>query len=147
MRSRFLIASLLFILSAGLQLFVKSIFGFWVSFIFASLVAFSLSLPFLELMLFVVAAAFFINWQPVLNWEIAVFTLVPLIFFLSKEKIHWQPWFFDVIAVSSSLIVIYLVFGFGFIVNSPKSFILDLVISAIFSLSIFATMSFLSADC
>lgn len=126
-----------------LQIALGWIFDIKINFSLATLIASSFFLSFLELVFLVFFAAFFLNWQPALSLDIAVFALIPLAAHFIRDMFPWQPWVSNLIFIVAGTILSYIIFGISVLTVVPEVFARDILGSVIFGLFAFRLLNFM----
>ncbi len=128
-----------------LQTTLGNIFDIKIDISLAALVAASFFLGFLELLFLVAAAVFFLNWQPVLSLDIAIFALIPVAAYFVRNTFPWQPWVSNLILIITGTILSYIIFGTSVFAVKPEIFVWDILGSIIFGLFAFRLLNFVQS--
>jgi hypothetical protein len=132
MTTRHILAILFLLLAFGLQFFFAST-GIFINFILAVLVAFAFCFDFWELIIFILAAVFVINWQPALSWEIVLFALLPLAAYTARYLWRtWSAWIANLGATALAIIILYAAISPQMITGDWHGLALDLFGSLVF---------------
>ena len=129
---RFILALLFLALAFVLQFWFASI-GVSANIILASLVTFALMFDIWDLIFFILAAIFIINWQPAFSIEIVLFAALPLAAYLFNRYSPSEAWVANIVAVAISVLVLYLAVAPQLFLPAWRIFAADLVICLIFS--------------
>jgi hypothetical protein len=156
MNIRFFAGALIFAIACLLQFSFTSA-AITVDFVFATLIAFSFIFPshgathavgresvfgggFLELLFFVLAGVFLMNWIPAPSIALAAFAAIPILTYLFCAVFPWEVWIGIVIFLFSGFILLYLITAPRFITTATFSFLLDLFMGSAFGLMTFLFM-------
>lgn len=142
MNSRFSAAILVFAIACMLQFsFVPTSA---VNFIFATLIAFAFVFSgrygLWELLVFVLAGVFIINWQPSMSITLAMFAAIPCAAYFFRFLFPWEAWIGVSISLFSGFLMFYFVAVPRFLLVAPSSFFLNLFVGSAFGLFVFFSM-------
>ena len=104
---------------------------------FAALITFAFVFGFWELVFFVLAAVFVINWQPAVSVEILAFALFPFVVYFLRDKFPSQPWFENFVAILLGFVVLSLVAAPAAFLSSLRIFFVDLMGGWLFGTGVF----------
>jgi len=150
-KMKFFSALLVFAIACILQ-FSFAPAGVTVDFVFAALIAFSFVFSaqavahagrregFLELLFFVLAGVFLMNWMPAPSMALIVFAAMPILSYFFSVIFPLETWIWVVISLFSGFIILYLAAAPRFIVAAAPSFFIDLFIGSAFGFAVFLCM-------
>lgn len=97
------------------------------------LIAYAFIFDLWELLVFILLAILFLNWQPVLSGELMVFGLIPLFVAAAESMIKWHTWL-RVLAAAflGTTLFSFAVAGVHFLAH-PSLFLVDLLLVALTS--------------
>lgn len=127
--------------------------GVTVNFIFATLIAFSFVFSatrgtapagekegFLELLFFILAGVFLMNWIPAPSIALAAFVAPPILSYFFGSIFSLETWIGVIVSLFSGFILLYLATVPQFIIIAAPSFFLDLFMGSAFGLLVFLCM-------
>ncbi len=136
---RFMLALLLLALALVLQFWLAS-FGIFLNLAVASLIAFAFLFDLWDLVVFILATIFVINWQPVFSIEIGLVAALPLAAYALKRYSTSQAWAAVPACVAIALVVLYGSIAPGLFLSAWKIFLTDLAACVIGSGVVFAAL-------
>ncbi len=137
---RFILASLFLALAIVLQFWFAS-FGVYINVILASLMTFAFLFDIWDLVIFILAAIFIINWQPTFSLEIALFIALPLLAYSINRYSSTEPWVASLTSILVGLVILYLAVAPGLFFSEWKVFVTDLLACLIFSSVAFGALN------
>ncbi len=146
-KERVIAGLLLVSLAIALQLFIGDIRGIWFDFALAALISLSFLLNFFEILFLVLFAAYILNWQPGMSFELLVFAALPIGSFLLRKFLPFEPWIGNMVLSFFGVAIFYSLFGIHIIMHTPALFFADIAASIVCSVAVFKTMvSFFPAE-
>lgn len=141
---KFFSGILIFVIACILQ-FSFTPAGITINFVLAALIAFSFIFStngggFWELLFFVLAGVFLMNWLPAPSIALAAFVAIPLLTYLFRAVFPWEAWTGIIISLFSGFTILYFVTVPRFIITATPLFLLDLFMGSAFGLIIFLCM-------
>jgi len=137
---RFILALLFLALAFVLQFWFAS-FGVFINFILAALITFAFVFDIWDVLVFILAAIFIVNWQPAFSVEIFLVAALPLAAHLVSRYASFEPWAADSVSIFCGLLVLYLAVAPGLFIADWRMFLTDLVSCLIFGSIAFAALS------
>ncbi len=137
----FFAALLIILLAALLELRSGWVLNFSANFALATLITLVFFLSFTELVALTVIAAWLLNWQPMIGWEIGVFMFIPILFFAIRRFPPWQIWLSNIMFIVFGISLFYLIVDYSFFAGQWAVFLKDVAISLGWGAAIFATLS------
>ncbi len=139
MRIRFILGILILLLACALQFWFASA-GMFVNFILAALIVFAFFFDVWELVAFILAAVFIVNWQPGISPDIIVFALIPVAAFVFHKAFALAPWVAMPASIVAGFAVLYLALAPASFVPRIGLFGNDLLGSLVFAALVFGTL-------
>ncbi len=137
---RFILACLFLALAFVMQFWFAS-FGVFINFIFAALIAFAFLFDFWDLLFFVLAAIFVINWQPAFSWELFIFAAVPFAAYILHNYTTWEAWVANLASIVLGLLILYISIAPRLFLANLSTFFVDLFACLIFGSIIFGALN------
>jgi hypothetical protein len=138
--SRFILALLFLTLAFVMQFWFAS-FGVFIDFILATLITLSFLFDIWDVLFFILAAIFIVNWQPALSIEIMLFAALPLAAFLVNRHTSSEPWAANLASICLGLVILYLAAAPSLFFAEWKIFLTDLVSCLIFGSIVFTALN------
>ncbi|MEK7110277.1 MAG: hypothetical protein AAB867_00275 [Patescibacteria group bacterium] len=110
---KFLVALVIVFFAIVFQMRLSGSGGVVIDVALAALVAVGAVLTVGETALLIMFAAWALNWEPALSWELGVFMTVAISARLLRPLLPWQPWFSNLLAVGAAAL------GFNFLAAWP----------------------------
>ncbi|HVN26130.1 MAG TPA: hypothetical protein VMT99_00550 [Candidatus Paceibacterota bacterium] len=137
---RFILALLFLALAFVLQFWFATL-GVFVNFVFAALVAFAFLFDIWDVLFFLLAAIFIINWQPALSPELLIFAAVTVAAYLAHRYSKWEPWAASLAFIVLGLFTLYLAVAPRFLVADFGSFVIDVAGCLMFGGIVFGVLN------
>ena len=137
----FFVALLIVLLAGLLEFRLAGWLDFRANFLLATLIALAFFIGFTEFAALIIIAAWMLNWQPAVGWELAVFMFIPLLSFAIKRFPPWKIWLSNIIFVALGILLFYSAADYSFLAGHWTTLLKDLTASLIWSASVFAALS------
>lgn len=138
--SRFILALLFLTLAFVMQFWFAS-FGLFINFILAALITLSFLFDIWDVLFFILAAIFIVNWQPAFSVEIVLFAALPLAAFFINRYSSSEPWAANLACIFFGLLILYLASAPSLFLAEWKIFLTDLVSCLIFGSIVFSALN------
>jgi len=138
--TRFILA-LLFLTLAFVMQFWFSSFGVSINLILATLITLAFLFDIWDVLFFILAAIFIVNWKPAFSLEIALVAALPLAAYFFNKHSTYEPWAANLASIFCGLLVLYLAVAPRFFLMDWKIFLIDLVSCLIFGSIVFASLN------
>ncbi|HVM76880.1 MAG TPA: hypothetical protein VMU07_01880 [Candidatus Paceibacterota bacterium] len=137
---RFLLACLFLALAFVLQFWFASI-GISINFIFTALIAFAFLFDFWDVLFFILAAIFVVNWQPAMSWEMFILAAIPFAAYLLHNYSTWEAWVANLACIVIGLLILYIAIAPRFFTANLGVFFVDLFGCLIFGSIVFGALN------
>lgn len=137
---RFILALLFLILAFVMQFWFAS-FGVFINFILTALITLAFLFDIWDVIFFILAAVFIINWQPAFGVEIFLLAALPLAAYLFNRYSASEPWAANIASIFCGLLIFYLAIAPKIFFAEWKIFLIDLFASIIFGSIVFIALN------
>ncbi|MEK7212060.1 MAG: hypothetical protein AAB686_00085 [Patescibacteria group bacterium] len=135
---RFLLKLAVLLLAIVIQFKFLSYFGWTLDLTLAALVAIAFFASWPEEIVFLSVGAWFLGYEPGIGWTTLIYLALPLIVFVGRRALPWQPWINNLMALAAALILFYLVaVGAAALVADFGRFLWDIGGSLVFGAAAF----------
>jgi len=137
---RFILACLFLALAFVLQFWFTS-FGIFINFSFATLIVLAFLFDIWDVLFFVLAAIFIINWQPAPSWELFVFAAVPFGAYAIHHYSQWEAWVASLASIVIGLFILYIAIAPQLFLANAGAFFTDLFACMVFGAVVFGALN------